>query len=298
MSKLVTNFSVFISVMILYNFTFADSENINLEEKINSYFAKIEDSFSRVASSNVLKDRDLKPAEKLFVNTMKKNKVYNTFIRTNSKGVIISEVIRGKKPERPMRDVSNQQWFNYVKNKKEPFYNLIKDSEEGRYYLFWARPIIKDKNRVIGAVAVKIDIWDGFYDISKDVYIPFTIKLGNKTLFSHKVNKENKYSPREEKQLAINGIKDITLVVLSENVTFTSNTLEQKKDTVVNTTSLTNDTTKIQKKNKQNKGGGAIIIILILVVLFGGIGVGSYMLISWMQRRAFLKRLDEGDNNL
>ncbi|MCX7727360.1 MAG: cache domain-containing protein [Chitinispirillaceae bacterium] len=297
MAKFLFNFSRLIGVMMLYSFTLADNGKVDLEQEINNYFAKLEDSFSKVVSSSVLKDRNLGPAERLFVRAMKKNRVYNTFIRTNSKGVIISEVIRGKKPERPMRDISNQQWFNYVKNKKEPFYNLIKDSDEGRYYIFWARPILKDRNRVVGSVAVKIDIWDGFYEISKDIYSPFIIKLGNKTLFSHKVNKEENYSTKEEKELAINGIKNITLVILSAGAPVASTVVEEKKDTG-NLTALTKDTTKTDGEKSQKKGGGTIIVVLILIILFGGIGIGSYMLISWMQRRAFLKRLDEEDNNL
>ena len=80
--------------------------------------------------------------------------------------MIISEVIRGEKTERPMRDVSGQRWFRKVSRNKEAYYTLIKDREQARYYLFWCRPILKRGNRFIGSVVAKIDLWDSFYEFS------------------------------------------------------------------------------------------------------------------------------------
>ena len=176
----------FLLIVVLSSVLPASSGTANLQEDLNAYYVKLDESFARIVDAGALRSTSLKPAERLFVRAMRKNMAYNTFLRTNSKGIIISEAIRGQKVERPMRDVSDQKWFKRVSERKEAYYTLIKDDERGRYYLFWTRPILKGGNRFVGTVVAKIDLWDSFYDFSNNLYEPFLIKLGRKSLFSHK----------------------------------------------------------------------------------------------------------------
>lgn len=265
----------------------------NLQEQLNEYFVDLDAAFAKVAQSGALRSTSLRSAERLFVREMRRNQAYTVFLRTNSKGVVISEVIRGEKVERPMRSIANQRWFRTVSTKKEAYYTLIKDSDRGRYYLLWTRPVLKRGDRFVGAVGVKIDLWDSFYEFSNTRYVPFLIKLGRKSLFSHKWKK----TPGSmEQPLAIQGIKDISVIYLPEK--------EPESQEIVTDTAAgappavaIADTvaTTPQPEKKQGKSG---LFIFLIVLLVAGVVIVSLMLISWNRRRMVLKRIDDDDDLL
>ncbi len=269
-------------------------ESANLQEDLNNYYVKLDETFANLLQAGAVKSTNLRSAERLFVREMRKNQAFNTFMRTNSKGTVISEVVRAEKVERPMRDVSDQKWFKIVSEKKEAYYSLIKDEEKGRYYLFWARPILKQGDRFIGSVLVKIDLWDSFYEFSTTVYHPFLVKLGKKSLFSHKWEGGASGS---EKALTIPGIDRISVVYSSDNAPSPAASVAQK-DTAVKTVAAPAavvDTGKAKKAAKpvKKKKGGSGILIFFLVLIILGIVAASFMLIAWMRRKAFMKHLDE-----
>ena len=271
------------------------AESVDLQAKINNFFVQLDASFAGIVETGAVRSTSLRPAERLFIREMRKNPVYTEFIRTNSKGVIISDVIRARKIEQPMRDVSNQRWFRHVSVKKESYYTLEKDEERGRYYLFWARPVLKQGDRFIGAIVTRIDLWDSFYEFSNSVYVPFRIRLGRKALFDHKWKKGSEGS---EKDITVQGIEKISVIYAAapEPAAAVS---APPKDTTLAAASATPapDQGKVQSKPEKKKGGAGILIFL-LVLLFIGIGIASFILIAWMRRRAFLKHLDEEEDDL
>ncbi|MBN1761137.1 MAG: hypothetical protein JW863_22605 [Chitinispirillaceae bacterium] len=283
-----TVFVVFFSLLFLKVAT-GNCEQ-NLQERLNDYFVQLDADFAKVADAGAVRSTSLRPAERLFVREMRKNQAYTIFLRTNSKGVVISEVVRGEKVERPMRSVSDQRWFQVVSKKNEAYYSLIKDTDRGRYYLLWTRPILKRGDRFVGAVAVKIDLWDSFYEFSNSMYVPFLVKLGRKSLFSHKW--ENGLIGAE-KPLTIQGIDRISVIYIQEKKQ--PSTVAQK-DTAVTAAPVAASTVQNKEppKTSKKKGGGGLLVFL-LVLLFGGIGIASFMLVAWMRRRALLKRIDEDD---
>ena len=279
---------LFISVFIVTT----ASGGQNLQEQLNEYFVDLDAAFAKVAQSGALRSTSLRSAERLFVREMRKNQAYTVFLRTNSKGVVISEVIRGEKVERPMRNVADQTWFRTVSNKKEAYYTLIKDTDRGRYYLLWTRPVLKRGDRFVGAVVAKIDLWDSFYEFSNTMYVPFLVKLGRKSLFSHKWKK----SPGStELPLTIQGIKTISVIYMPDKEPVTP---KIKKDTTVAAPAAAPVETAKTTPQPEKKKGGSGVFIFLLVLLFAGIVIVSLMLISWMRRRTLLKRLDEDDDNL
>ena len=281
----------FLSSIFLFSLTvFADQST--LQEDLNNYFVEFDAAFAKIVEAGAVRSTSLRPAERLFVREMRKNLAYNTFYRTNSKGVIISEAVRGQTVERPMRDVSDQRWFRKVSTNKEAYYTLINDKERGRYYLFWARPVLKRGDRFVGTVVVKIDLWDSFYEFSNSIYFPFLIKLGRKSLFSHKWNEG---ASGIEKALTIQGVDRISVIYSGEEKK--AEPVVEKKDTAATfavVDSAKKDTA-VAAPEKKKKGGSGLLIFL-LVVLVIGIAAASFMLIAWMRRRAFLKRLDEEDD--
>ncbi len=265
----------------------------DLQADLNDYFTKIDAAFEKVSEAGAVRSTSLRSAERLFVREMRKNQAYTMFFRTNSKGVIISEVVRGEKAERPMRSVADQRWYRTVSSKKEAYYTLVKDSERGRYYLLWARPVLKSGGRFVGAVAAKIDLWDSFYEFSNSVYVPFLVKLGRKSLFSHKWKNS---LIGGEKLITVPGVDRISVIYIQEKQTAPAATVQ--KDTVTKPAVAAPVEKVKETPQPEKKKGGFGPLIILLIVLFAGIAIASLMLISWMKRRSFLKRLEEDDDPL
>ncbi|MBD3392270.1 MAG: hypothetical protein GF418_09400 [Chitinivibrionales bacterium] len=181
-----------------------------LKENIEAYFEELGESVAEIPKTPAAKKTRLSTTDRFFVRSLKKHQTIYSLIRTNSKGVIISEVVRGESPEREYRNVANQRWFRYVARNNKEYHGFLK--EEGRYYLFWAYPVIltarSGKKRFIGSVAAKVDLWDCFHKFSAQVEQPFLVRLNAKSLYSHKWQKE--YQFREE-PLNIPGVDRITV---------------------------------------------------------------------------------------
>jgi hypothetical protein len=272
----------------------ASGESVDFQGDLNRFFSSFDATFTGIVNTNAVKSTDLRQAERLFIREMKKHQAFNTFIRTNSKGSVIAEIVRAERVERPMRDVSDQKWFKFVSEKKESYYSLIKDDERGRYYLFWGRPILKQGNRFVGSVLLKIDLWDGFYEFSNTVYQPFLIKLGRKSLFAHKWGDGNNVT---EKPISIQGIERISVVYSSENMPAGTPAVAPKDTPTSPAAAIVDsakDTTKEKNALKKKSGSGVLVFFLVLLVL--GIAGASIMLIAWMRRRALIKRIDEDDS--
>ncbi len=292
------NIPLRISVLLIIGFcvlTNADSLSIHVD--MNNYYEKMDESFSRLARSTALKSTSLSGAEKLFVREMKKNRAYYSLIRTNSKGKIISEAVRGKKVERPNTDVEREKWFQNVKKNKEPHYSIIRDDDRGRYYLIWSKPIIKNNN-FVGTLTAKIDLWDSFYEFSNSVYYPFLVRLNSLSLFSHKWNNDFSY---KEERLTIPGINRISVRYIPEKKGFSVAIKDSSKPVSADTD--TQKTPVIQKSDtakeiatsapKDKKGNSAGVLIITIIVVVAGGALVTLVVVSRNRRKAFLKELEE-----
>lgn len=280
-----------ISLSIVLSSVPVAGDTISVQDNLNTYFHTIDSIFEKIAQSPTLKSTKLKPAELLFLKELRKNPVFHSFIRTNSKGIVISEAIRGQKLLREKRDVAGQSWFISVKSKKEPFYSLIKDEERGRYYLLYAWPLLKGEDQFVGSVLAKIDIWDGFYDYSNSVYYPFLIKLNGIVLFDHKWNRSLQ---GEEKQLTIKGVRKVSVCyipeekpsVVAEPVTLSDTTSKVKQ--AIDTAAAPNASgTKNKAKISYGKiigfSAAAFVLLFILIMIIR----------AKMKERALLKSLED-----
>jgi hypothetical protein len=155
-----------------------------LGETVESYFADLREDVVEVAETPAIKGTRLRSMDRYFVRALKSHQVWYSLIRTNSKGKVISEVIRGKTPEREFRDVSRQRWFVKVSRTHEGYNGWFKEGETGRYYLLWCEPVLKGR-RFLGGVAVKVDIWDCFHDIGREVRYPFLVRFEGINLYEH-----------------------------------------------------------------------------------------------------------------
>jgi hypothetical protein len=300
MKPLGTLFLTFLLIVSSSGSVSAAGKPVDFQNDLNAFFSDFDATFTKIVSTGAVKSTDLKQAERLFVREMKAHQAFNTFIRTNSKGAVIAELVRAEKVERPMRDVSDQKWFKEVSGKKSAYYSLVKDDERGRYYLLWARPILKPQDRFVGSVLLKIDLWDSFYEFSNSIYEPFLIKLGRKSLFAHKWGEGERVT---EKAIAVPGVDRISVVYLSENSgTGSAETTVAPAAPAPAAAVPSVDTPKaapVEKKaaekkaTKKKDGSGILVFFLILIIL--GIAGASMMLIAWMRRRALLRSIDNDD---
>ncbi len=182
------------------------------KENSEKYFADLETYCDKLAKTQAAKSTSLRQTDRFFVTVLKKNQPFYSLIKTNSKGIVISEVIRGETHERDYRSIADQRWFSTVSSKLEMYHGLLKE-DTGRYYLFWAVPVLKGSGHFVGAVAIKIDLWDCFHKISADVKEPFLIRLGVKSLYDHKWEKGTQYA---EEILEIPGVKKISVRLVKD----------------------------------------------------------------------------------
>jgi hypothetical protein len=170
------------------------TDTTSLQTTMDSYFTALQKEFDRIAGAQAAKSTRLKSIDWHFVKSLKANQVIYSLIRTNSKGVVICEVIRGEKPERKTRSIADQRWFTEVARTFGDYYGFMKEEETGRYYLFWSRAVMATPNRgnqkFIGAVVAKIDLWDCFHKISSGTEEPFLVRIGSLSLYNHKWDKE------------------------------------------------------------------------------------------------------------
>lgn len=202
-----------LSFLILFTLFFIISAS-ELKTDIEGYFTSIRENFDKLSSAPSMKGTSLTKTDRAFVYTLKKNQTYYSLIKTNSKGMIISEIIRSVKPERNFREVSNQRWFTKAKNNNEDYAGFLKE-DNGRYMIFLGKPVFRNANNFVGAIAVKIDIWDCFRKFSENTEEPFQIRLGQKTLYNHRWDKESEF---KTEQLDIPGVNDISIRYPASNI--------------------------------------------------------------------------------
>jgi hypothetical protein len=158
------------------------------KDTVEHYFASLKKDFDKLADNPAMKKA--KSVNGLFVTTLKRHQPIYSFMRTNAKGVMINEVVRGQVPEKIKKNskenVKEQEWFKKISKTATEYYGFTFIEENGRYYLFWVSPILGPKRKFGGAVVAKIDLWDCFHEMSKETTEPFLIRLGGKSLYSDK----------------------------------------------------------------------------------------------------------------
>jgi hypothetical protein len=117
-----------------------------------------------------------------------------------------------EKPGVKKRKVTGESWYKHVSRKLKEYNGTMKQEENGRYYLFWAMPIVsknkKGKDTFAGAVALKVDLWDCFQKFTKGTQTPFAIHMGRLAFYSYQWSNDIAFI---EAPLSIPGAKKITV---------------------------------------------------------------------------------------
>ncbi|MBD3243316.1 MAG: hypothetical protein GF331_22185 [Chitinivibrionales bacterium] len=179
---------------------------------IQEYFEELESGFREYASARVVSAVKLSTTDRHFVDALEEYPGMHSLLRTNSKGIVINEVVRGEQPQRVYRSIAGQRWYRTLRQTWREHRGKIVD-RTGRTYLLWAQPIIISKSsgaqRFGGAVLVKIDLFECFSRIAKASEYPFKVLIDGEVFYVHRWEESE---DAEEVPISIPGV-DTAVVI-------------------------------------------------------------------------------------
>jgi len=266
------------------------------KDSIEHYFAALKKDFDKLADNPQIKKPKSKSVNGLFVVTLKKHQPLYSLMRTNAKGIMVNEVVRGQIPEKVKKNIKDQEWFKKISKTATEYYGFTFIEENGRYYLFWVSPVLGPKKMFGGAVVAKIDLWDCFHEMSKETTEPFLIKLGGKSLYSDKW-KGGKNT--QDVPCDVAGVEKISLVTEKPVAAPDTSLLSAHKDTgaVAAVAPALLDT-----KTEKPKGTGffaknKILIIICSIVLLIVIAFLLVQFYSWLSHVFTMRAINKSDDD-
>lgn len=152
---------------------------------VASFFAEYDKMLEQTAVK-AQKVTSLNATEKMFQKKIQDYYCATYFMRTNSKGKIISKVTEAGIQPRDFRYIGKQKWFEIISMTNKPYYGYTKN--RSAYYLFWNKPIhVRRKGKLYfgGSISAKINMKKSFLTIAAEEDVVFKVKLRSKTLFSN-----------------------------------------------------------------------------------------------------------------
>jgi hypothetical protein len=178
---------------------------------VQEYFDALESQFEQVSTDRTVTLVELTPASRLFAKVLDANPSVVSLMRTNSKGVLINEYVRGRGAVRAYRSLANQRWYSEMKQHLSPHRAVVAD-HYGKSFLLWAQPIILASavggRRFSGVVVAKLDLLECFQAIALKSEYPFRILSGGTTLFSHRWESELEH---DEAAVEVPGLSDVVI---------------------------------------------------------------------------------------
>ena len=268
----------------------------SMKDTANTYFMALKKDFDKLVKKPILKNSATAPVNKLFVTSLKKHQPINSLTRVNAKGIIINEVLRGEVPLKKVnKKIGGQEWYAAVAKTKKEYDNVVE--ENGRFYILWCKPVVSTKKRLVGVIAVKIDVWDCFQLLSKETTAPYLVHLEKKSLYSYKWKNESSYF---EEPLTIPGIDKITF--LTEKPVVASHAVETLDVSVQRVAAVATAPTqvaaekpvKVQKKPSTiTKKRMLVIIIGIVVVLL--LIILLFRFYIWLNHKFLMHSINKPD---
>ena len=274
--------------------------------QMDSIFINLQNDLAEIVSSQAVKSKNLAAVNGFFFKELKKNQVYYSFTKVNSKGILTNEVIRlvEKNTVKPV-SLNKEYWVKRTLTARKPYYGLIKLEQTGRYYLLWAAPILSQdktgKEITLGAVALKIDLWDCFHKFANKTDIPFLVRMNKMRLYSNKW--ENGVKFREE-LIDVEGIKRIS-VRYPKGIEATAAPVAQEPVVenpapVVDSSAIKAaklDSIKavkaVQEKKKAQRTNMIIIAVLVLLAL---IIAFLFIVVPSMKHRRIMKEIEKSED--
>jgi hypothetical protein len=268
-----------------------------LKDTIETFFSDMHVSFAKIAESSAFKKKQSVSTDQFFIRELKKNQVYFSLLRTNAKGMVSNELVRANSPEKTRRTVADQQWFRYVSRNNKQYDGFLKEGE--RYYLFWAQPLVATAHSGVkrqgGAVAVKIDLWDCFHQLSNATTTPFLIRMAGMSLYSHKWDNKKLYT---EQDLNVPGVDKISVRIEKQAIaapTPDSSQLTSAPAAAAPPTEQPSLASSEKKPETQIHLKSPVPLIILAVVLLIGLIVAGAKIIMWLNDMRIARTIEKSN---
>ncbi len=276
---------------------------------LDSIFIDLQSEFDEIINSPVVKSKTATSVNGYFFKKLKNNQLFYSFTKVNSKGVLTNEVIRmvenfNVKPV----NLSKEFWVKRTIISRKPYTGLKKLEQTGRYYLLWAAPVFskdkKGKETLVGAVSLKIDLWDCFHKYANKSETPFLIRMGKMKLYSNKWKTGTRY---KEELLTIAGINRISVrypkVLVTETAAPVVSPEPVKKDTIpaVDSAAIKKaqlDSVKAIKAVQEKKKAQRInLIVAAVIALLIFSAAFIFIIVPVLKHRRMIKDIEKSDGD-
>jgi hypothetical protein len=273
----------------------------SVPDMAEEYFQNLRNAFEKTAGANALKSRRWRTRGNYFTGVMRRYPTFHTFVLTNTRGRVITHVVRGSVPRKTNKAITRGNWYSFLKNARKARAGIWFEKDNGRYYLVWGKPVTAGRKgqRFMGAVAAKIDLWDSFHKFAKRVEQPFLSMINGKVLYSHE------WTMKAYKAYAIKilGIKKAAILVHKAGAAAAAAEPAPEAEPAAKPAvkpaakpaakGAAKTAAKALSKKKAGGGGGfAVLIVIFALAITAGI-VGAYI-ISKRKRERLLREILQG----
>jgi hypothetical protein len=261
----------------------------SLQAGIDSFFIRLSADFDKIAVNPVVKKRQPGVIDPYFLRQLKRHQVVRSIVRTDAKGVSVTEMVRMKGANHENENYKKEQWFTEIVKGAQEYHALEKDT--GRYYLIWSKPVVSVKAKtIVGVIMMKVDLWDCFQEISNSTETPFLVFLNKTRFYDHKWKKTYDY---DEVPLSIPGANDMTLrmktIVAAPTPPDTIPAVVKPEMAKIDSAPAPAGSTSLKTTLLKNKKILAVAGIAGIVFL----GVLLFLLVSWIRNQMVIRSIDK-----
>jgi hypothetical protein len=173
----------------------------------NAYFAGLQKTIGQSAGSSKVSALTSSITDQFFVGVLKEYGAVNALLRTNSKGLVLSEVVRGRSPRPVRRSEVTRLWCASVMQTRTWYRGSDTTEDPAHPVLLWSEPIVKS-GRLVGVLCAKVDMAAGIGEALAGEAEPFVVMRNGRPLYT---NLWKDTAHFVERSLALPG--DSTLVI-------------------------------------------------------------------------------------
>ncbi|MDG5816427.1 cache domain-containing protein [Chitinispirillales bacterium ANBcel5] len=255
---------LFLLTVLTFLMTLPRTASSDIKSDMEEHFSSLEVILNSIAEMPQTRATNLRNVDQHFISLLREHPSINSILRTNSNGVLINQVIRGRSPIRATRNVSGQRWYRTVSNSDETYFGYTR--ERGRYFLFWAKQLFNPAGRYVGTVVVKYDLEESLRDFASETDDPFVVSISDDVIFSHNWDANENIS---EQKLNVPGIDDLVLKATHKtDVAQEEQVSANDLAAAVDEEEATTEETAVAEENEEGRS-----ILPIFLFIFAGIGL-------------------------
>lgn len=210
-------FPIGIPILVLAFLAYSSDESEKIISKLQDTLSHVDSIFQTIVSMPEMRRKNLQLADNIFKQTLTHHNYFNSFKRTNSKGILVNAIESQAQPPQIYSDVSQNEWFQVPAKTLKPYFSsaLIKNKKD---ILIWSRPLFitgkNDQKRFGGAVVTQIDLENLLKNVMAEVQGSVRCVYKNHVLYTSSWTGEENY---QEYLIKFNNQQIFRLQYLAQN---------------------------------------------------------------------------------